>query len=165
MVDVGFSYAVVWLHIWQVYFFGVCLCNLFGLYVQLMRVSSVQSILNCICFNDFFYSAPHSSWLHVLLVWFFFYAVVGLYALAYECPWYCHVGLTLNVCPFSAVQFMWDCMFESLERSKEEEKSAGCILAHCMGLGKTLSVSYLFPTPFCEKCDRLADWLTAWNIS
>ncbi|XP_076468089.1 uncharacterized protein LOC143298937 isoform X2 [Babylonia areolata] len=39
-----------------------------------------------------------------------------------------------------AVQFMWDCMFESLERSKKEEASAGCILAHCMGLGKTLSV-------------------------
>lgn len=41
----------------------------------------------------------------------------------------------------AAVQFMWDCLFESLERSKKPEKSAGCILAHCMGLGKTLSVS------------------------
>ncbi|XP_070197492.1 transcriptional regulator ATRX homolog isoform X3 [Littorina saxatilis] len=39
-----------------------------------------------------------------------------------------------------AVRFMWECLFESLERSKKEEKSAGCILAHCMGLGKTLSV-------------------------
>ena len=40
----------------------------------------------------------------------------------------------------SAVQFVWDCTFESLKRSKPEEGS-GCILAHCMGLGKTLSVS------------------------
>lgn len=39
-----------------------------------------------------------------------------------------------------AVQFVWDCTFESVKRSKTEEGS-GCILAHCMGLGKTLSVS------------------------
>ncbi|KAL8573406.1 hypothetical protein ACOMHN_032421 [Nucella lapillus] len=39
-----------------------------------------------------------------------------------------------------AVQFIWDCMFESVERAKKQEVSAGCILAHCMGLGKTLSV-------------------------
>ncbi|CAG5119169.1 unnamed protein product, partial [Candidula unifasciata] len=38
-----------------------------------------------------------------------------------------------------AVQFMWDCMYESVKRSKKESGS-GCILAHCMGLGKTLSV-------------------------
>ena len=52
---------------------------------------------------------------------------------------------------FSAVQFMWDCLFESLERSKKPEMSAGCILAHCMGLGKTLSVSYILSTAFCLK--------------
>ncbi|XP_060067660.1 transcriptional regulator ATRX-like [Ylistrum balloti] len=38
-----------------------------------------------------------------------------------------------------AAQFMWDCTVESVERIKKE-KGAGCILAHCMGLGKTLSV-------------------------
>ncbi|KAK6172939.1 hypothetical protein SNE40_016493 [Patella caerulea] len=38
-----------------------------------------------------------------------------------------------------AVQFMWSCCIESLKRLKKEEGS-GCILAHCMGLGKTLSV-------------------------
>ncbi|KAH9519844.1 hypothetical protein Btru_071056 [Bulinus truncatus] len=38
-----------------------------------------------------------------------------------------------------AVQFMWDCLYESVKRSKKEQ-GAGCILAHCMGLGKTLSV-------------------------
>ena len=46
---------------------------------------------------------------------------------------------------------MWDCLFESLERSKKPEMSAGCILAHCMGLGKTLSVSYILSTAFCLK--------------
>ncbi|CAL1534464.1 unnamed protein product [Lymnaea stagnalis] len=38
-----------------------------------------------------------------------------------------------------AIQFMWDCLFESVKRTKKES-GAGCILAHCMGLGKTLSV-------------------------
>ncbi|CAG5116055.1 unnamed protein product, partial [Candidula unifasciata] len=37
------------------------------------------------------------------------------------------------------VQFLWDCLYESVKRAKKEE-GAGCILAHCMGLGKTLSV-------------------------
>ncbi|BFZ24319.1 hypothetical protein BsWGS_27358 [Bradybaena similaris] len=38
-----------------------------------------------------------------------------------------------------AVQFMWDCLYESVKRAKKGD-GAGCILAHCMGLGKTLSV-------------------------
>ncbi|KAL5011678.1 hypothetical protein ScPMuIL_010229 [Solemya velum] len=43
-----------------------------------------------------------------------------------------------------AVQFMWDCCCENLSRMKEED-GGGCILAHCMGLGKTLSViSFVF---------------------
>jgi len=41
-----------------------------------------------------------------------------------------------------AVKFIWDCTVESLERLKKEDGS-GCILAHCMGLGKTLSVNHM----------------------
>lgn len=37
------------------------------------------------------------------------------------------------------VKFMWDACFESVEQMKKE-KGGGCILAHCMGLGKTLQV-------------------------
>lgn len=50
-------------------------------------------------------------------------------------------GLVVKLKPHQveAVQFVWDCTFESVKRSKTEEGS-GCILAHCMGLGKTLSL-------------------------
>lgn len=37
------------------------------------------------------------------------------------------------------IKFMWDACFESLEQLEKTDGS-GCILAHCMGLGKTLQV-------------------------
>lgn len=40
------------------------------------------------------------------------------------------------------VQFMWDSCYESVSRL-ENDNGSGCILAHCMGLGKTYQVLFL----------------------
>jgi transcriptional regulator ATRX len=39
------------------------------------------------------------------------------------------------------IRFMYTACFESVEMTKKG-KGGGCILAHCMGLGKTLQVSF-----------------------
>lgn len=48
------------------------------------------------------------------------------------------------------VKFMWDACFESIERLKDHPGS-GCILAHCMGLGKSLQVVTLVHTILTHK--------------
>ena len=47
----------------------------------------------------------------------------------------------LNYMCIAAVEFLWDLLIESVDQVKNSAEGAGCILAHCMGLGKTLSVS------------------------
>ncbi|XP_050296159.1 transcriptional regulator ATRX homolog isoform X2 [Anthonomus grandis grandis] len=48
------------------------------------------------------------------------------------------------------VKFMWDACFESLSRARKSA-GGGCILAHCMGLGKTLQVITLVHTLLMNK--------------
>ncbi|XP_011702386.1 PREDICTED: transcriptional regulator ATRX [Wasmannia auropunctata] len=58
-----------------------------------------------------------------------------------------HEELVKRLKPHQAqgIKFMWDACFESLERVKSTSGS-GCIIAHCMGLGKTLQVIALTHT-------------------
>ncbi|XP_031765799.2 uncharacterized protein LOC113521958 isoform X2 [Galleria mellonella] len=47
---------------------------------------------------------------------------------------------------YEGVKFMWDACFESLAHIASGHRGGGCILAHCMGLGKTLQVLALLHT-------------------
>ncbi|CAG5036176.1 unnamed protein product [Parnassius apollo] len=47
---------------------------------------------------------------------------------------------------YEGVKFMWDACFESLAMIEAGHPGGGCILAHCMGLGKTLQVLALLHT-------------------
>ena len=44
------------------------------------------------------------------------------------------------------IKFMWDTVFESKEKTEKGEVAGGAILAHCMGLGKTLQTIGLVHT-------------------
>ncbi|KAJ7310540.1 hypothetical protein JRQ81_007465 [Phrynocephalus forsythii] len=66
-----------------------------------------------------------------------------------------HSGIVTKLKPHQVdgVQFMWDCCCESVKKTRKSAGS-GCILAHCMGLGKTLQVvSFLHTILLCEKLD------------
>ncbi|RNA34804.1 Transcriptional regulator ATRX, partial [Brachionus plicatilis] len=57
------------------------------------------------------------------------------------------------------IKFMWDSCFESCEMIKNGHKGSGCLLAHCMGLGKTFQVIALVHTLLTNrdltKCKRV----------
>ncbi|CAH2042167.1 unnamed protein product, partial [Iphiclides podalirius] len=53
---------------------------------------------------------------------------------------------TMKAHQYDGVKFMWDACFESLELVRAGHPGGGCILAHCMGLGKTLQVLALLHT-------------------
>lgn len=56
-------------------------------------------------------------------------------------------GLTKKLKPHqvNGIKFMWDACFESLKQT-QKSPGTGCILGHCMGLGKTLQVVALTHT-------------------
>ncbi|XP_071773053.1 transcriptional regulator ATRX isoform X1 [Centroberyx gerrardi] len=64
-----------------------------------------------------------------------------------------HKNLVTKLKPHQVdgVQFIWDCCCESMKKT-ELSSGSGCILAHCMGLGKTLQVvTFLHTLLLCEK--------------
>ena len=57
------------------------------------------------------------------------------------------------------VKFMWDASFESIERIAKHPGS-GCVLAHCMGLGKSLQVVTLVHTVLSNpRCQVLKNYI------
>lgn len=64
----------------------------------------------------------------------------------------------------SGIKFMYDACFESIEKI-ENSTGGGCILAHCMGLGKTLQVVALVHTLLAHEQTRVEKVLIICPVS
>lgn len=58
------------------------------------------------------------------------------------------IARTLKPHQTAGIRFMWEACFESVQAIKTAKSGTGCILAHCMGLGKTRQVISLIHTLF-----------------
>ncbi|KAF5307148.1 hypothetical protein FQR65_LT00664 [Abscondita terminalis] len=65
----------------------------------------------------------------------------------------------------AGVKFMWDSCYEGVERITSGYLGSGCILAHCMGLGKTLQVVTLIHTLFTHEITKTKHVLVVCPLS
>lgn len=52
------------------------------------------------------------------------------------------------------VRFMWNSCYENVESLRKPGSGTGCILAHCMGLGKSFQVTALINTLFSHEITK-----------
>lgn len=67
-----------------------------------------------------------------------------------------HPKITARLKPhqLEGVKFMWDSCYESVSRLQTDPGS-GCILAHCMGLGKTFQVRIFMLSVYLELLNKI----------
>ena len=76
-----------------------------------------------------------------------------------------HKSLVTKLKPHQVkgVKFMWDACFESIDRIKSHPGS-GAILAHCMGLGKSLQVVTLVHTVLNNPACKVILLIIIWSV-